>query len=261
MRGIGLAFATVLGNEVFFRAFRNRREVSGYLGLAPSPWQSGGVRRDQGIAKSGNPRARRTAIELAWLWLRHQPGSALARWNALPSRLRLMGIVAVAVAALVGLTSWAMTSVFVDYQVLFSNISAEDAGAVVDALRAGRVPHRLGEGGQVLVPASQVHEWRLKLASQMAEKGDVYVLDEPTTGLHLADVEQLLGLLDRLVDSGKSVLVITHHQAVMARADWIIDLGPGAGHDGGRIVFEGTPAELVAFRSTLTGEHLAAYVA
>ena len=92
------------------------------------------------------------------------------------------------------------------------------------------------------------------------EKGDVYVLDEPTTGLHLADVKQLLGLLDRLVDSGKSVIVITHHQAVMAHADWIIDLGPGAGRDGGRIVFEGTPADVVAARSTLTGEHLAAYV-
>ena len=94
----------------------------------------------------------------------------------------------------------------------------------------------------------------------MAGKGDVYVLDEPTTGLHLADVEQLLGLLDRLVDSGKSVIVIAHHQAVMAHADWIIDLGPGAGRDGGRIVFEGTAADLVAARSTLTGEHLAAYV-
>ena len=94
----------------------------------------------------------------------------------------------------------------------------------------------------------------------MAEKGDVYVLDEPTTGLHLADVEQLLGLLDELVDSGRSVIVIEHHQAVMAHADWIIDLGPGAGHDGGRIVFEGTPADLVAARSTLTGEHLAAFV-
>ncbi len=94
----------------------------------------------------------------------------------------------------------------------------------------------------------------------MAEKGGVYILDEPTSGLHLADVEQLLGLLDRLVDSGKSVIVIEHHQAVMAHADWIIDLGPGAGHDGGRIVFEGTPADLVAARSTLTGEHLAAYV-
>ncbi|HEX6368613.1 MAG TPA: hypothetical protein VF006_06765 [Longimicrobium sp.] len=88
----------------------------------------------------------------------------------------------------------------------------------------------------------------------------VYVLDEPTTGLHLADVENLLGLLDRLVDAGKSVIVIEHHQAVMAHADWIIDLGPGAGHDGGRIVFEGTPADLVAARSTLTGEHLAAFV-
>ena len=95
----------------------------------------------------------------------------------------------------------------------------------------------------------------------MAEKGDVYILDEPTTGLHLADVENLLGLLDRLVDSGKSVIVIEHHQAVMAHADWIIDLGPGAGHDGGRVVFEGTPAELVAKGSTLTGKHLAAYVA
>jgi energy-coupling factor transporter ATP-binding protein EcfA2 len=99
---------------------------------------------------------------------------------------------------------------------------------------------------------------RLKLATHMGADGGVYVLDEPTTGLHLADLEQLLGLLDRLVDSGKSVIVIEHHQAVMAHADWIIDLGPGAGHDGGRIVFEGTPADLVAARSTLTGEHLAA---
>ncbi|MDX6705424.1 MAG: hypothetical protein QOI48_1270, partial [Solirubrobacteraceae bacterium] len=98
------------------------------------------------------------------------------------------------------------------------------------------------------------------LATHLAEKGGVYVLDEPTTGLHLADVEQLLGLLDRLVDSGKSIIVIEHHQAVMAHADWIIDLGPGAGHDGGRIVFAGTPADLVAARSTVTGEHLAAYV-
>jgi excinuclease UvrABC ATPase subunit len=94
----------------------------------------------------------------------------------------------------------------------------------------------------------------------MGEKGGVYVLDEPTTGLHLADVEQLLGLLDGLVDAGKSVIVIEHHQAVMAHADWIIDLGPGAGHDGGRVVFEGTPSDLVAGRATLTGEHLAAYV-
>src|SRR6266487_4664263 len=114
--------------------------------------------------------------------------------------------------------------------------------------------------GQPLTTLSGGERQRLKLATRMAEKGGVYVLDEPTTGLHLADVEQLLGLLDRLVDSGKSVIVIAHHQAVMAHADWIIDLGPGAGHDGGRIVFEGTPADLVAARSTLTGEHLAAYV-
>jgi excinuclease UvrABC ATPase subunit len=114
--------------------------------------------------------------------------------------------------------------------------------------------------GQPLTTLSGGERQRLKLASQMAEKGDVYVLDEPTTGLHLADVENLLGLLDRLVDSGKSVIVIEHHQAVMAHADWIIDLGPGAGHDGGRLVFEGTPADLVAGRSTLTGQHLAAYV-
>ncbi len=114
--------------------------------------------------------------------------------------------------------------------------------------------------GQPLTTLSGGERQRLKLATHMAEKGGVYLLDEPTTGLHLADVEQLLGLLDRLVDSGKSVIVIEHHQAVMAHADWIIDLGPGAGHDGGRIVFEGTPADLVAARSTLTGEHLAAYV-
>jgi excinuclease UvrABC ATPase subunit len=114
--------------------------------------------------------------------------------------------------------------------------------------------------GQPLTTLSGGERQRLKLATRMAEKGGVYVLDEPTNGLHLADVEQLLGLLDRLVDSGKSVIVIEHHQAVMAHADWIIDLGPGAGHDGGRIVFEGTPAALVAARSTLTGEHLAAYV-
>jgi excinuclease UvrABC ATPase subunit len=114
--------------------------------------------------------------------------------------------------------------------------------------------------GQPLTTLSGGERQRLKLATHMADKGGVYVLDEPTTGLHLADVEQLLGLLDRLVDSGKSVIVIEHHQAVMAHADWIIDLGPGAGHDGGRVVFEGTPAELVAARSTLTGEHLAAYV-
>ncbi|MEV7086062.1 excinuclease ABC subunit UvrA [Streptomyces sp. NPDC093085] len=114
--------------------------------------------------------------------------------------------------------------------------------------------------GQPLTTLSGGERQRLKLATHMGEKGGVYLLDEPTTGLHLADVEQLLGLLDRLVDSGKSVIVVEHHQAVMAHADWIIDLGPGAGHDGGRIVFEGTPADLVAARSTLTAEHLAAYV-
>ena len=114
--------------------------------------------------------------------------------------------------------------------------------------------------GQPLTSLSGGERQRLKLATRMADKGDVYILDEPTAGLHLADVEHLLGLLDRLVDSGKSVIVIEHHQAVMAHADWIIDLGPGAGHDGGRIVFEGTPADLVAGSSTLTGKHLAAYV-
>ncbi|MFE3760066.1 ATP-binding cassette domain-containing protein [Nocardia tengchongensis] len=114
--------------------------------------------------------------------------------------------------------------------------------------------------GQPLTTLSGGERQRLKLATHMGEKGGVYVLDEPTTGLHLADVENLLGLLDRLVDSGKTVIVIEHHQAVMAHADWIIDLGPGAGHDGGRIVFEGTPADLVAARSTLTGEHLAGYI-
>ncbi|MFI5819733.1 ATP-binding cassette domain-containing protein [Streptomyces rishiriensis] len=114
--------------------------------------------------------------------------------------------------------------------------------------------------GQPLTTLSGGERQRLKLATHMADKGGVYVLDEPTTGLHLADVEQLLGLLDRLVDAGKSVIVVEHHPAVMAHADWIVDLGPGAGHDGGRIVFEGTPADLVAARSTLTGEHLAAYV-
>ncbi|MEV1017598.1 excinuclease ABC subunit UvrA [Micromonospora sp. NPDC049801] len=114
--------------------------------------------------------------------------------------------------------------------------------------------------GQPLTTLSGGERQRLKLATRMAEKGGIYVLDEPTTGLHLADVEQLLGLLDRLVDSGTSVIVVEHHQAVMAHADWIIDLGPGAGHDGGRIVFEGTPADLVTARSTLTGQHLAEYI-
>ena len=115
--------------------------------------------------------------------------------------------------------------------------------------------------GQPLTTLSGGERQRLKLATRMAEKGEVYVLDEPTTGLHLADVAQLLGLLDRLVDSGKSVVVIEHHQAVMAHADWIIDLGPGAGPEGGRIGFQGPPAALVAARSTLTAQHLADYVA
>jgi excinuclease UvrABC ATPase subunit len=114
--------------------------------------------------------------------------------------------------------------------------------------------------GQPLTTLSGGERQRLRLAARMGEDGRVYVLDEPTTGLHLADVENLLGLLDRLVDAGRSVIVIEHHQAVMAHADWIVDLGPGAGHEGGRVVFEGTPADLVAARSTLTGEHLAAYV-
>ena len=114
--------------------------------------------------------------------------------------------------------------------------------------------------GQSLTTLSGGERQRLKLAAQMAEEGQIYVLDEPTVGLHLADVDQLLGLLDRLVDSGKSVIVIEHHQAVMAHADWLIDLRPGAGHDGGRVVFEGTPADLVAAGKTLTGRHLAEYV-
>jgi excinuclease UvrABC ATPase subunit len=115
--------------------------------------------------------------------------------------------------------------------------------------------------GQPLTTLSGGERQRLKLAAEMAEKGSVFVLDEPTAGLHLADIQQLLGLLDRLVDAGKSVIVIEHHPAVMAHADWIIDLGPGAGHEGGRVVFEGPPADLVASRSTVTGEYLAAYVA
>jgi excinuclease UvrABC ATPase subunit len=141
----------------------------------------------------------------------------------------------------------------------------ESAKAAIPA--AHKVLERLAEVGlgyltigQPLTTLSGGERQRLKLATRMAEKGGVYVLDEPTTGLHLADVEQLLGLLDRLVDSGKSAIVIEHHQAVMAHADWIIDLGPGAGNEGGKVVFEGTPADLVAARSTLTGEHLADYV-
>ena len=152
------------------------------------------------------------------------------------------------------------------------DLSVEDAARFFDAGEA-RVPaarailRRLADVGlgylrlcQPLTTLSGGERQRLKLATHMGADGGVYVLDEPTSGLHLADIGQLLGLLDRLVDSGKSVVVIEHHQAVMAHADWIIDLGPGAGHDGGRIVFEGTPADLVAARSTLTGEHLAAFV-
>src|SRR4029077_13587553 len=127
------------------------------------------------------------------------------------------------------------------------------------ARRSRPWPPAVGRGtltpAQPLTTLSGGERQRLKLATHMTEKGGVYVLDEPTSGLHLADVEQLLGLLDRLLDSGKAGIVIEHHQAVMAHADWIIDLGPGAGHDGGRVVFEGAPADLVADRSTLTGEH------
>ena len=149
-------------------------------------------------------------------------------------------------------------------------MSAEDALSFCNEVKlpaAERILTRLvdvGLGyvtiGQPLTTLSGGERQRLKLAAQMGEKADIYVLDEPTTGLHLADVERLLALLDRLVDSGKSVIVIEHHQAVMAHADWIIDIGPGPGHDGGRIVFEGTPADLVAARPTLTGEYLATYV-
>jgi excinuclease UvrABC ATPase subunit len=150
-----------------------------------------------------------------------------------------------------------------------SVIEAEEffGGGDSELLAAHKILARLADVGlgylslgQPLTTLSGGERQRLKLATRMAESGEVYVLDEPTAGLHLADVEQLLGLLDRLVDSGKSVIVIEHHQAVMAHADWIIDLGPGAGRDGGRIVFEGVPADLVAARSTITGEHLAAYV-
>ncbi len=141
--------------------------------------------------------------------------------------------------------------------------STEDTSIAAASAILGRLAD-VGLGylslGQPLTTLSGGERQRLKLAARMSEKGGVYILDEPTTGLHLADVEQLLGLLDHLVDSGTSVIVVEHHQAVMAHADWIIDLGPGAGHDGGRIVFEGTPTDLVADRTTLTGKHLAAYV-
>jgi excinuclease UvrABC ATPase subunit len=145
-------------------------------------------------------------------------------------------------------------------EVFFASGKAHTPAAHAILERLARVGLGYLSLGQPLPTLSGGERQRLKLATRMAEKGGVYVLDEPTTGLHLADVQQLLGLLDRLVDSGKSVIVVAHHQAVMAHADWIIDLGPGAGHDGGRIVFEGTPADLVSGRSTLTGEHLAAYV-
>ncbi len=168
-----------------------------------------------------------------------------------------------------------------DYHLGGRDISEVLAMSVTDArdfFAAGesRVPaahavlerlHDVGLGyltiGQPLTTLSGGERQRLKLATHMSGKGAagaIYVLDEPTTGLHLADVEQLLGLLDRLVDGGTSVIVVEHHQAVMAHADWIVDLGPGAGHDGGRVVFEGTPADLVAGRATLTGQHLADYV-
>jgi len=147
-----------------------------------------------------------------------------------------------------------------DARELFSSGEARTPAALAILERLADVGLGYLTLGQPFTTLSGGERQRIKLAVHMAEKGGVYVLDEPTTGLHLADVEQLLGLLDRLVDSGKSVIVVEHHQAVMAHADWIIDLGPGAGHDGGRVVFAGTPADLVAARSTLTGEHLAAYV-
>ncbi len=147
-----------------------------------------------------------------------------------------------------------------DAHAFFANGDAKTPAAASILARLQDVGLGYLKLGQPLPSLSGGERQRLKLATRMGEKGGIYVLDEPTTGLHLADIDQLLGLLDRLVDSGKSIIVIAHHQAVMAHADWIIDLGPGAGHDGGRIVFEGTPAELVAARSTVTGEHLAAYV-
>jgi len=152
------------------------------------------------------------------------------------------------------------------------DLSVEDAAAFFGSGKAHTpaahaILHRMADVGlgylrlgQPLTTLSGGERQRLKLATEMGASGGVYVLDEPTTGLHLADLEQLLGLLDRLVDAGKSVIVIEHHLSVMAHADWIIDLGPGAGHDGGQIVFEGTPADLVAAKSTLTGQHLAAFI-
>jgi excinuclease UvrABC ATPase subunit len=147
-----------------------------------------------------------------------------------------------------------------DALAFFSDGEARTPAAVTILERLVDVGLRYVPIGQPLTTLSGGEQQRLKLAAQMAGAGSVYVLDEPTTGLHLADVENLLGLLDRLVDAGRTVIVIEHHQAVMAHADWIIDLGPGAGHDGGRVVYEGTPADLVASRATITGQHLADYV-
>jgi excinuclease UvrABC ATPase subunit len=148
----------------------------------------------------------------------------------------------------------------VEAQEFFSDDEARTPAALVILERLVDVGLGYLTLGQPLPTLSGGERQRLKLATRLADKGDVYVLDEPTAGLHLADVENLLSLLDRLVASGKSVIVIEHHQAVMAHADWIIDLGPGAGHDGGRVIFEGTPADLIRSQSTLTGKYLAAYV-
>jgi excinuclease UvrABC ATPase subunit len=142
----------------------------------------------------------------------------------------------------------------------FRDGAAKTPAAEVILQRMADVGLRYLRLGQPLTTLSGGERQRLKLATHMGDDGGVYVLDEPTTGLHLADLAQLLGMLDQLVTSGKSVIVIEHHLSVMAHADWIIDLGPGAGHDGGRVVFEGTPADLVAKKSTLTGEHLAEFV-
>ena len=162
---------------------------------------------------------------------------------------------------------WAGRSIADVFEMSVSEAAAFFSDGEARTPAAQRILRRLSDVGlgyvslgQPLTTLSGGERQRLKLAVAMAEKGSVYILDEPTTGLHLADVEQLLALLDGLVDSGNSVIAIEHHQAVMAHADWIIDLGPGAGHDGGQIVFEGTPAELVRDRSTLTGQHLAAYL-
>jgi excinuclease UvrABC ATPase subunit len=142
----------------------------------------------------------------------------------------------------------------------FSSADAKTPAAVAILSRLADVGLGYIKLGQPLNTLSGGERQRLKLAMHLGDDGGIYVLDEPSSGLHLADVDNLLNLLDRLVEAGKSVIVIEHHQAVMAHADWIIDLGPGAGHDGGKVVFEGTPAALVAAKSTLTGQHLADYV-